>query len=471
LPASAAKGVVSINAATLAAVANRIRQPVFKYALECHHLRKCPLLFATGIIRLDDAVSRTRDQPQKATNSNQFAQNRLVTTRLPRQNLTCGAKHQPIMNPGQTKSPPARLLIVDDDQPQLKTLCDLLREQGCEIVSFTSAQAALVALRQSKFDLLLSAALMPEMDGTSLLRAAVAIDPDLVGIILTDQATTQAALDALKCGVLDFIQKPFKPSDALPVLTRALSFRRLRLENTELKQRLQQHSEELQKASQEFESFAHSVSHDLRAPLRAIGGFSNILLKDFGPQIPDDARRLLNIVTSSATQLSQMIDGLLDFSRLNRRPLSIQPLDLNKLVKQTLDELRRDQKLQLEVKITSLPRALGDPDLLKQVFANLLSNAFKFSSQTKKPSVEVGYHPGNREHTFFVRDNGIGFDLQYADRLFGIFVRLHSDQEFQGHGLGLATAQRILQRLGGRIWAQAETNKGATFFFTLPAVT
>jgi signal transduction histidine kinase len=375
------------------------------------------------------------------------------------------------MNPGNTRPSPARLLIVDDDEPQLNALCHALREQGYESVAFTSAKAALVALRQSKFDLLLSDLAMPEMDGVSLFRAAAEIDPDLVGIILTDQATRKGAVEALNTSALDVILKPFALGDVLPALSRALSFRRLRLENTELKLRLRQHAEALQKANQEFDSFAHSVSHDLRAPLRAIGGFSNILLKDFAPHIPDDARRLLKIVTSSATQLSQMIDGLLNFSRLGRQSLSMQPVDLANLVKQTVDELRRNQKRQVEVKTAELPQALGDPELLKSVFANLISNALKFTTHTEKPRVEIGCHPGNREHTYFIRDNGIGFDLQYAERLFGVFVRLHSEQEFEGHGLGLATAQRIIQRHGGRIWAEAEPNKGATFFFTLPAAT
>jgi two-component system, sensor histidine kinase and response regulator len=377
--------------------------------------------------------------------------------------------HQSGINPDQNK--PFRLLVIDDDEPQLKALCEALREQGYETAGFTSPQAGLTALRQTKFDLLLCDFALPEMDGLSFLRAAIEIDSDLVVIILADQATREVAVNSLKAGALDFIQKPFKLSHVLPVVSRALSFRRLRLENTELRQRVQQHTDELQKANQEFESFAHSVSHDLRAPLRAIGGFSNILQKDFAAQIPDDARRLLKIVTSSAAQLSQMIDGLLNFSRSGRQPLSVQPIDVTSLIKQIVDDLRRDQKRQLEANIGVLPQAVGDPDLLKQVFVNLLSNAFKFTAHTEKPSVEIGCQPGKREHTYFVRDNGIGFDLQYAERLFGVFVRLHPETEFEGHGIGLAISHRIIQRHGGRIWAEAELNKGATFFFTLPAVT
>jgi light-regulated signal transduction histidine kinase (bacteriophytochrome) len=239
----------------------------------------------------------------------------------------------------------------------------------------------------------------------------------------------------------------------------------------DLQRRIQQQADELQKANQELESFIHSVSHDLRAPLRSIGGFSNILLKDFAPQLPDEARRLVNIVVSSAAQMSQMLDGLLDLSRIGRQSLSIEPIDLASLAKQTLDALRNPNRRPLEAKIGNLPDCLGDPVLLKQLFTNLLSNAFKFGARTNNLIVEIGAHPGNREHTYFIRDNGIGFDMQYAQRLFGAFVRLHSDEEFEGHGVGLAIAQRIIQRHGGRIWAEAEANKGATFFFTLPAAT
>lgn len=375
------------------------------------------------------------------------------------------------MNPSDTKPASARLLIVDDEESQIKALYDLLREHGYETAAFTSAEAGLDALRRSKFDLLVSDLGMPEIDAIALLRSAFEIDPDLVGVIMTGQETIETAVDAMKSGAIDFIQKPFKPSDVLLVLARALAIRQLRVENSELQRRLQQHAAELQKANQEFESFAHSVSHDLRAPLRAIGGFSNILLKDFAPKIPHEARRLLNIVVSSATQLSHMIDGLLEFSRLGRQPLSMHPADLNNLVKQILNELHSEHKQRVELKLGDLPPCLGDPALLKQIFTNLLSNAFKFTTQTQHPVIEIGSRPGDREHIYFVRDNGIGFDMQYAERLFGVFVRLHSEREFVGDGLGLATAQRIIQRHGGKIWAEAEPNKGATFFFTLPAGT
>ena len=166
-----------------------------------------------------------------------------------------------------------------------------------------------------------------------------------------------------------------------------------------------------------------------------------------------------------------MIDGLLIFSRLSRQTLAIQPIDFAALLKQAIDNLCRDQKRPLEFKIANLPNCLGDPALLKEALANLLSNAIKFTARTEHPVIEIGFHPGAREHTYFVRDNGIGFDMQDAERLFDVFGRLHSEQEFDGQGLGLAIAKRIIERHNGRIWAEAELNQGATFFFTLPAAT
>jgi light-regulated signal transduction histidine kinase (bacteriophytochrome) len=167
-----------------------------------------------------------------------------------------------------------------------------------------------------------------------------------------------------------------------------------------------------------------------------------------------------------------MIDGLLDLSRVGRQSLSLETLDLTPLIREALNDMCHDaQRRRVEVKIGDLPRCLGDASLLKQVFTHLLSNAFKFSARTKNPIIEIGARPGNREHTYFIRDNGIGFEMQFAQRLFGVFGRLHPEEEFEGQGLGLTIAQRIIQRHGSRIWAEAEVNKGATFFFTLPAAT
>lgn len=363
----------------------------------------------------------------------------------------------------------ARILIVDDDEPELKALCEMLDNAGYETVGLTGGKAGLAAFRESKFDLLLAGLTLPDMDGVRLMCSALEMDRELVGIIITGKDTIKTAVEATKSGPLDFILKPVKLNLVLPVLSRALVVRRLRLENAELQRELQKRSLELQKAGDELESFTHSVSHDLRAPLRAIGGFSNILLKDFAPRMPDEARRLVNIVVSSAAQLTQMIDGLLTLSRVSRQPIAYQIVNVSELADQAIMKLRRDEKgRRIDVRLGDLPQCAGDPALLSQALTILLSNAFKFTRRTEHPSVEIGFRSGESQNIYFVRDNGAGFDMQYAERLFGIFQRLHSEGEFNGNGVGLTIAQRIIQRHAGRIWAEAEVNKGATFFFTLP---
>jgi signal transduction histidine kinase len=376
------------------------------------------------------------------------------------------------MNSHDSQRRLARLLIVDDEETQVKALCDALRAHGYETAGFSSGKAALAALGESKFDLLLSDLTMPEMDGITLLRSAIEVDPDLVGVIMTGQGTIETAVDAMKSGAVDFILKPFKLSMVVSVISRALAIRRLRMENAELQQRVQQHAIELQKANQELESFTHSISHDLRAPLRAIGGFSNILLKDFGPQMTEEAQRLIKVVVASAAQMTQMIDGLLKFCRLGKQAIGRQPVDLTALARHAVENVQRDEKdNRAKVQIGELPGCVGDPGLLSQVFINLVSNAFKFSSHAKNPVVEIGCEQRNGENVHFVRDNGIGFEMQYGERLFGVFQRLHTEEEFEGNGLGLSIVQRIIERHGGRVWAEAELNKGATFFFTIPNLT
>jgi light-regulated signal transduction histidine kinase (bacteriophytochrome) len=358
----------------------------------------------------------------------------------------------------------------------MKALCDTLKNHDYETTGFSSAKDALAALDTAKFDLLLADLMMPEMSGIELLQAAQECDPLLVGIIMTGQGTIDTAVQAIKTGALDYILKPFKLSVVLPVLARALAVRRLRLENAELQRRVQQHTAEIEAANkeltclnQELESFSYSVSHDLRNPLNAINGFSDILLHDFAAQMPSKAQDLLQHVVRSARRMGQLIEDLLRLSHLGRQPLSKQPVNVAALVKEVVDGLREQQSAPrvVDVRIGDLPGCFGDPSLLNQVFINLLSNAFKFTSHREQALVEVGCQLQDGEHVYFVRDNGAGFDMRHAEKLFGVFQRLHRNDEFAGTGVGLSIVQRILQRHGGRIWAEAEVGKGAAFHFTL----
>jgi two-component system sensor histidine kinase/response regulator len=363
----------------------------------------------------------------------------------------------------------AQILIVDDEAAQMKALCDTLRDEGYATTGFASAKAALHELRTQKFDLILTDLMMPEMDGITLLRSALETDPNLIGIIMTGEGTISSAVEAMKTGALDYILKPFKLSAILPVLSRALAVRRLRMRNAVLEQRVRERTAELEAANRDLESFCASVSHDLRAPLRHIDGFSNLLIENHASQMPEEARRLLKFVSSSAQRMGQLIDDLLHFSRLGRQQLSKQPVNISGLVQEVLEELGKEQGgRSIEIRVGELPDTVGDPSLLKQVFVNLFSNAFKFTRQKEKPVMEVGWRQQGGEGVYFVRDNGVGFNMDHARKLFGVFQRLHTNEEFEGTGVGLSIVQRIIHRHGGRIWAEAGMDKGAAFFFTLP---
>ena len=373
-------------------------------------------------------------------------------------------------------APPAKLLIVDDESAQMAALCDTLEHEGYVTTGFTSAKEALATLRTQKFDLLLTDLMMPEMDGITLLRAAQQVDGNLVGIVMTGHGAIDTAVEAMKVGALDYILKPFKLSAILPVLARALSVRWLRMENEELQQRVRERTaaleaanEELEAANKELEAFSYSVSHDLRAPLRAIDGFSKILVADHAPQLSAEAQKMLGTVSANARRMGQLIDDLLAFSRLSHRPISKQRVKAAALVQQVLDELHREREgRQVEVRIEPLPDCMGDPSLLKQVWVNLLSNAFKFTRRRERALIEIGCQEQQDEKVYVVRDNGAGFDMAYVGKLFGVFQRLHRSDEFEGTGAGLAIVQRIIQRHGGRIWVEAALDQGATFYFALP---
>jgi light-regulated signal transduction histidine kinase (bacteriophytochrome) len=243
----------------------------------------------------------------------------------------------------------------------------------------------------------------------------------------------------------------------------------LRLENADFERRLVERAAELEIANQDLESFTYSVAHDLRAPLRAVHAFSNILAREHAAELTPEAQRVLDFVVTNAQRMEQLIEALLRLSRLGQKPLAKQPVNISALVEAVLEDLRKEQgDGGVEVKIGQLPPALGDASLLRQVFVELLSNAFKFSRKKAHPVVEVDSHDLEGAQVFFVRDNGAGFDHRYAGKLFGVFQRLHSAQEFEGAGVGLSLARRIVLRHGGRIWAESEVDKGATFYFALP---
>ena len=240
--------------------------------------------------------------------------------------------------------------------------------------------------------------------------------------------------------------------------------------NLELEDRVEKRTAQLQTANDELEAFSYSVSHDLRAPLRAVDGFSHALLEDFGSQLPEEGRRHLQTIRGGAQKMGALIDDLLTFSRLSRLPLRKREVNTVRLVRDAFKELSFSLNgRKVDMRIDDVPPCLADAALLKQVWLNLLSNALKYTRQQESAIVEVGCtrEAGNDESVFFVRDNGTGFDMRYAHKLFGVFQRLHRAEEFEGTGVGLAIVQRIVHRHGGRVWADAAVDRGATFYFTL----
>jgi signal transduction histidine kinase/FixJ family two-component response regulator len=534
--------------------------------------------------------------------------------------------------------PLARVLVVDDEAPQLRALCEALEAAGYVACGFTSGLEAVAKLRERPFELLLTDLKMPQIDGISLMRACHEVDRDLACIVMTGHGTIATAVDALKAGALDYVLKPFKMSTLLPALTRALAVRALRLENIQLREavsiyelaraitqgldhdevvertvtaaasqsdvsavyllvptaggrglelagrggpgaeglesatllreeslgpwvararaeleageagdgpqapfdhpfdrrigvalpiaaggkffgvlgfssarthrrvsrgqlkaldvlartaatafatadlfgelrrmneglelRVQERTRALETANKELESFSYSVSHDLREPLRSVEGFCEMFRSEFAGAVPEEGQRMLERIWAGARRMTRLIDDLLHFSRCSRDPLNCLRVPLHELVLQVAARLGEGLGARAPaVEVGALPDCWGDPALIEQVVVNLMSNAFKFTAGRDAARVEVGALRQGEDTVYYVRDNGVGFDMRYAERLFGVFQRLHSQEAFEGTGIGLSIVHRIITRHGGRVWADSRPGEGATFYFGLP---
>jgi len=242
-----------------------------------------------------------------------------------------------------------------------------------------------------------------------------------------------------------------------------------RLAKAELEQRVAERTAQLEASNRELESFTYSVSHDLRAPLRAINGFAEMVQEGYGEKLDDEGRRKLRVIRESSQKMGQLIDDLLVFSRLGRRAISAVETDMAALARQVFEELRlatTGNPARLTIK--PMPSARCDPALIRQVWINVLANAIKFSAVREEPLIEAGGYADGAQDVYYVKDNGVGFDMRYHEKLFGVFERLHGASEFPGTGVGLAIVKRVVERHGGRVWAEGRVDAGATFYFTLP---
>ena len=238
--------------------------------------------------------------------------------------------------------------------------------------------------------------------------------------------------------------------------------------NSELEERVQERTAQLEMMVKELEAFTYSISDDMRGPLRAIDGFSRVLMEEYPDKMDTEGKRLLNIIRSNARSMSELIDGLLSFSHLGRQPLDQVDINMEELAKGVFDEVQaanRERPVVLELQ--TIPPAFADRTMVRQVLYNLISNAFKFTRPRENPVVEIGFVAGGNQNTYYVRDNGVGFDMQYSSKLFGVFQRLHNVEEFEGSGVGLALVQRMVLRNSGRVWADGKVGEGATFYFSL----
>jgi signal transduction histidine kinase len=251
-------------------------------------------------------------------------------------------------------------------------------------------------------------------------------------------------------------------------IAQARLFERVKRNAEELELRVRERTAALEAANKELESFSYSVSHDLRSPLRAIDGFSRILLEDYAATLDAEGRRLLGVIRDNSRKMGELIDDLLEYSRLGRKPLANAAIDMKRLVEEVLGELPASGGSAPRLELGELPPARGDATLLKQAWINLLANALKFSAKRERPLIEVSGEVNGAQYVYCVKDNGAGFDMRYHEKLFNVFQRLHREDEFDGTGVGLAIVQRVIARHGGRVWAEGAVDAGAAFYFSLP---
>lgn len=368
----------------------------------------------------------------------------------------------------------ARIMIVEDERILALDLAETLDDLGYTVAGMASRgeEAIELARRLDPQLILMDVRLDGDVDGITAAET-IRDEHDVPVVFLTAHADDDTLQRATSSDASAYLVKPFKPPDLRCVIEIALHKHaaELRLRENErwLEQTLQQRTAALEAANRELEAFNYSVAHDLRAPLRGIDSFSQLLIERYSQRLDTEGLAYLNRVRAAASRMSQLIDALLSLAQVGRSDMQPLDLDFSQLVQSVASEVAAaNPDRSVPMVIAPGMRAYGDPRLLRVVVANLLENAWKFTARRQRPAVEVGPVQNTKLPTYYVRDNGAGFDPAYASRLFGAFQRLHPDREFPGTGIGLAIVQRVIARHGGTVWADSRPDQGATFYFTLP---
>jgi signal transduction histidine kinase len=372
--------------------------------------------------------------------------------------------------------PRLTVLLVEDNPGDARLIQESLAvspSSNFDLETADKLATALLRLSNGGIDAVLLDLALPDSKGESTFEKAKSHAPTVPIIILTGLGDEALALKLVSGGAQDYVAKMDLNGAILSrairhAIERERTAQRIREFNQELEERVQERTAELEAANQELEGFSSSVSHDLRGPLHLIDGYSTMLEENFGPVLGPEGKKYLQYIHKGVQEMSGIIEGLLNLSRLGRRELQKKMTSLDEIVQSVLADVQTGiHDRRIEWKVAALPAVECDAGLMKQVLLNLIGNSVKYTRRREAAVIEIGQATFGGEMVFFVRDNGAGFDMQYAEKLFGAFERLHRDDEFEGTGVGLATVRRIIQRHGGRIWAEAELDKGATFYFTL----
>lgn len=366
------------------------------------------------------------------------------------------------------------VLIVDDTEENIDILVEALADEyGVSVVM--DGETALESLKAENPDIILLDIMMPGINGYEVCKRIKADKntEDIPIIFLTAVTDIESKEKGFELGAVDYITKPF---EILEVKARVRTHLSLRLANNELSeknQKLEEKTKELRAVVNELEAFSYTVSHDLKSPLRAIEAYSKIILEEQAAMPGNGQNEMIQNIKSICGNMLVMIEKLLEYSKMTSLDICKEPVNISKMFNRAFAQFKSiysERIIEFEFE-TGIPVVLADATLIEQVICNIISNSVKFTKNKEKASIVVGCKRGTREYIFYVRDNGVGFDMEFSEKLFGIFQRMHSPDDFEGTGIGLATVRKIIQRHGGKTWIDGKVNEGATIYFTLPSDT